>query len=74
MNTNESHGEGNQLKTEVLRWKLSHLKWEKEKGTSVCLPLNSVAFIYSAFTYALVVFESFLFGFSFLLCIFVPHT
>lgn len=35
---------------------------------------HSVVFIYSAFTYALVLFKSFLFRFSSVLCIFVPHT
>lgn len=34
MNIDESHGEGNQLKTEVLKWEFSDLRWEREKDTS----------------------------------------
>lgn len=39
MNIDESHGEGNQLKTEVLKWEFSDLKQEREKDTSLTILL-----------------------------------
>lgn len=54
MNKNELYGEGNQLKTVILKWEFYELKW-KERRTHHLGSLShsySVAFTYSAFTYA----------------------
>lgn len=39
MNIDESHGEGNELKTEVLKWEFSDLRREREKDTSLKISL-----------------------------------